>query len=144
MTIRGKRKALSSDPAAQMASIRAANRGILPTMTVRHPAPRKLVCWLYADGSEWVGFEVEDGKLIYKAFAKKPRAGVICGDGKSHEIWSHGRWQRSMFSSPLFKRDGTWYYAGNTIIEIFDSLWGIHLTNSQLTEAQDIYRAKAK
>ena len=144
MTIRGKRKALSSDPAAQLANIKAAHGGFIPSRPIRQPARKKLVCWLNHSGSKWVGFEVEDSRLTFKTFTKKPRAGVICGDGKSHKVWSHGTWDYFMFSSPLFKRDGTWYYSGDKIIEIFAKLWGIQLTNSQLTEAQNVYSAKVK
>jgi hypothetical protein len=68
MTLRGKRKALRNDPAAQIAAIKEAFKGIVPTQPLARRYPR--VAWPVGDSFHIA--KLISGKLYVKTSMEKP------------------------------------------------------------------------
>lgn len=152
MSLKGIRKALNNDGEAQAQSLLKANKGKLPLVTVRHKEPRQAVYFQSSNG-RWQGWVARysyaglgqplQPVLSYIESDKKPRAGVIM-DGKPHEVkvcynntWY---WTKVIFDSPLYEDNGTWYYSGKKVIEVFSKLWGLNCPRELLAKCQKTYQ----
>ncbi len=156
MSLKGIRKTLNDDSDQQLASIVAAHHGSVPLRVTRYPRDVKAIYWLGSQ-KRWVGFEVKyvtvwppgpHYELTYVEFDKKPRYGLVLGDGQPHSIVTRtsrelpGRRQSFKLDTVLFRRDNKYFYDGNRVIKLFKEMWAVTLTNQQLTAAQEAYKAR--
>lgn len=163
MSLKGIRKALNGSPDEQLASILAANNGVLPTHTIRRPEPRRAVYWLGADKSVWYGFVAKNvlvrqgnpprvqlaWQLCFESLPveRKPRAGLILGDGKLHWVYAKLKdgnyiWLQQRGDTPLHQRDDRWYYSGKIIDDWFLKLWGLKVTAIERQSAHNEWETK--
>jgi len=73
VTLKGKRKALASSPAAQIAAIKAAFNGIIPIQ----PQHRKYPAAVWEEGDEFHTAKLICGKLTVKESKEKPPAAAL-------------------------------------------------------------------
>ncbi|MFC2122457.1 hypothetical protein ACFLRP_02085 [Bacteroidota bacterium] len=135
MPIKGKRKFYNDKPSLQLDSIRRANPNGLPLYVKRRPAKVTAIHWQTSDG-RWAGYMVVSRKLVYAESDKKPRSGVIIGDGKRHLIWVVECWYRIQADLP------PGYTLFQYLCELFKRFWKLDIDPVQLRDAQVIYREK--
>lgn len=135
MPIKGKRKIYNDKPSLQLESIRRANPDRLPLCVKRRPAKVIAIHWQNSAG-KWAGYIVVSRKLIYTECDKKPRSGVIIGDGKRHLIWVVECWYRIQADLP------PGYTLFQYLCDLFKRFWKLDIDAVQLRDAHTRYREK--